>query len=207
MSKSYIAIPGKDEFEHQFGGHEWDMERCTLCKGDIHQLITLDLQDPRLAAFRNPEAGMVPMVSCLNCSASWWRQGYHIKNNLIQWEYQDIEEAEVMAEMDMIPTPLPVVSLKLEEYDDSDVEQFWKDFGTKFICKVGGDPIWAQDPVELTCPTCGKSMEFVAMIGGEQEEAEGKLIGKVRFGLGTCVYYYAVCPECGAITVDCQERA
>lgn len=204
--KSYMLVPGEDAYEHQFGGNEWDMEACCVCKGDIHQIMTLDLEDDRLAAFRNPTAGMIPMVSCLNCSASWWRQGYIISNNQIKWDYQDIEESEVMTEEDRIVTPLPVRKMKLEPYDDSDTEQFWNDFGTKFLCKVGGDPIWAQEEVELRCPECGKPMKFVAMIAGEKEEAAEHLIPDIRFGLGTCVYYYAICPECGEITVDCQER-
>ena len=24
--KAYIAVPGKDQYEHQFGGDEWDMD-------------------------------------------------------------------------------------------------------------------------------------------------------------------------------------
>ena len=101
---------------------------------------------------------------------------------------------------------MPVIPVKLEEYNDSDIEQFWKDFGTKFLCKVGGNPIWAQEEVELKCPECGKPMKFVAMICGEKEEGTAHLMGEVPFGLGTCVYYYAVCTECGEITVDCQEK-
>ena len=204
--KAYIAVPGKDQYEHQFGGDEWDMDACNICKGDIHQIITLDLEDPRLEDFRNPTAGRIPMVSCLNCSASWWRQGYVISNNRIEWDYQDVEEADVMTEEDRIPTPLPVIPVQLAEYNDSNTEQFWKDFGTKFLCKVGGNPIWAQEEVELKCPECGKPMKFVAMICGEKEEGTAHLMGEVPFGLGTCVYYYAVCTECGEITVDCQEK-
>lgn len=204
--KSYVLVPGKDEYEHQFGGAEWDMDACGICKGDIHQIATLDLEDPRLEMFRNPTAGRIPMISCLNCSASWWRQGYVISNNRIEWDYQDVEEAEVMTEEDYIVTPLPVVDMKLEEYDDSDVDRFWEEFGSKFLCKVGGDPIWAGEEVELKCPNCGKEMEFVAMIGGEYPGKAKSVLPQVSFGIGTNVYYYAICPECGEITVDCQER-
>lgn len=204
--KSYIVVPGKDGYEHQFGGGEWDIDACNLCRSDIHQIFTLDLEDPRLEMFCNPTAGRIPMVSCLNCSSSWWRQGYVISNNRIEWDYQDVEESEVMTEEDMIPSPLPLIDVKLEEYDDSNVEKFWEEFGTKFLCKVGGNPIWAQEEVELVCPECGKPMKFVAMIRGEQEGCKEHLMGNVRFGLGTCVYYFAICTECGEITVDCQER-
>jgi hypothetical protein len=204
--KSYILVPGKDEYEHLFGGNEWDMESCAICKGDVHQIVTLDLQDPRLAPFRNPMAGMTPMVSCLNCSASWWTQAYIIKNNQIQWAYQDVEERDFMVEEDWVEAPLPVVPMKLEEYDDSNEEKFWEEFGEKFICKVGGEPIWAEDPVDLKCPNCNRQMQFVGMIGGEKPENHKRIIPNVSFKLGTNVYYYAVCPECGEITVDCQER-
>lgn len=206
QTKSYILVPGKDKFEHQFGGNEWDMEACAFCKGDIHQIITLDLQDERLAEYRNPASGMFPMVSCLNCSASWWSQGYQIKVNQIQWDYQDLEEREFMAEEDWVKTPLPSLPMKLEEYDDSDEEAFWEAFGNEFICKVGGKPIWADKPVDLKCPTCDHQMKFVAMIRGEKPGIKKRIIPGVPFGLGTNVYYFSVCPECGEITVDCQEK-
>ena len=47
--------------------------------------------------------------------------------------------------------------------------------GRDYICRIVGAPLYIEDSIEATCPCCSKSMNYVAMLTGEDYGNEGDL--------------------------------
>lgn len=54
-------IRGKQQYGHFFGGETWELPLCCNCKENFHQIITLDLEDPRLNEIAAPKERTFPL--------------------------------------------------------------------------------------------------------------------------------------------------
>ncbi|RAS98699.1 hypothetical protein A6E25_21745 [Bacillus cereus] len=59
--------------------------------------------------------------------------------------------------------------------------------------------------IEATCPCCSKSMNYVAMLTGEDYGNEGGLTGGITFQIGESFLYFYLCKECLIIQTSMQS--
>lgn len=212
-SIGYRIVKGADNFNHYFGDLKWNIPLCKLCNEPLHQVLTLDLNDPRLRELRVDNLNELPLVSCLNCSTSWDTQLYKLNNDnkSIEILFQNDIENYINADDDKIPSPLPRTNMKLEEFLKEDIpvdeDSYYNAFdylGSEYIGRVVGAPLYTQNPVNRECPNCKTEMLYVATIASADYDFEGTLVDNVDFFLGEMMLYFLFCKECMCIKVECQ---
>ena len=67
----YKVLKGKGDFDHKFGGNDWNIPLCKNCNTPYHQILSLDLRDPKLKSIMGICDKELPLISCLNCSSGW----------------------------------------------------------------------------------------------------------------------------------------
>jgi hypothetical protein len=211
--KGYRVVEGADKYNHKFGGDNWKVPVCKLCNEPMHQIFTFDLEDPRLSDIKIEALKEIPLISCLNCSTSWDIQIFKLnpQNKSIEIIRQDNTENWVSDDENKIPSPLPNIKMLLEEMKQDDIptdivkyEEAIELLGSEYLCRILGDPLYAQDPLDRECPICKKEMHYVATVSGEAYFNSFNLIKEVDFTIGEMWLYFMLCKDCLTIKTECQ---
>lgn len=204
--KGYRVIEGNDKYNHSFGGQDCDIPVCKLCGKNMHQIFCFDLKDDRLAELKVEGLNILPLVSCLNCAMVWEPQYFQLGNEgkSIQVFNQDNAENWIQDEENKLPVPLPKTNVKLIEMMDEDIptdeenyDTAYDLFGTEYLCRFLGAPLYDEVPEDLECRICSKEMKYLATI--TQDNGERDLISVVDFQLGEMNIYYYLCKDCSII--------
>lgn len=202
--KGYRVIEGKDLYNHYFGDQDCHLPVCKLCGEKMHQIICFDLNDERLAELKSGELNILPLVSCLNCAMVWEPQYFQLSNGgkTVQIIRQENTEEWVMEEEDKLPVSLPKTTVKLINIP-TDEDSYWEAFdlfGSEYVCRLLGAPLYEDLPEDFACPTCSKEMKYVAII--TQDIKERKLISVVDFQFGEMNIYFYLCKDCSIIKTE-----
>ncbi|MDM5462926.1 hypothetical protein [Bacillus cereus] len=210
--KGYRVIEGKDSYNHYFGGQDCDLPLCKLCNEKMHQIFSLDLKDDRLVELKNDEMNVLLFVSCLNCSMVWEPQYFQLSNGgkTVQIIKQDNTEDWVMEDEYKLPVHLPKTNVKLTNMKNEDIptdeDSYWEAFdlfGSEYVCRLLGAPLYEDLPEDLACPSCSEAMMYVATITQDLEKRE--LISVVDFQFGEMNIYYYLCKECSVMKTEIQS--
>ncbi|MCY8632278.1 hypothetical protein P9D84_06490 [Bacillus vallismortis] len=201
-----------DYHNHHFGGEDWDMPECKICKKKMHQIILLDLNDERLSPLRGKDRESIPLFSCLNCSLLWEDQFFELdfKNKKASIYKQKQYEFEKADDEDIILSPLPEVPIYLEKFDRKDYptteqmyDDIFEDLGTSYLGRVLGKPVLAQNKLNNSCDKCKQDMFFVSLITGENEIKELERYD-LDFYFGDIILYFSICLTCNILKVEPQ---
>jgi len=209
--QGYRVIEGNDLYNHYFGGQDCDLPVCKLCGNKMHQIFCFEMKDERLTELKADELTILPLVSCLNCAMVWEPQYFKLSNEGKKVEIisQDNTEDWIQEDEDKLPVPLPRTNVTLINMKDEDIptdeESYWTAFdlfGSEYLCRLLGAPLYDDVPDHLGCPTCSKEMKYIAAI--TQDLGERKLISVVDFQLGEMNIYYHLCKDCLVIKTQIQ---
>ncbi|QWH18129.1 hypothetical protein EXW62_13960 [Bacillus mycoides] len=203
--KGYRVMEGKDSYNHYFGGQDCELPLCKLCGEKMHQIFCFDLKDEKLAELKNDELIVLPFISCLNCAMVWEPQYFQLSNGgkTVQIIKQDNTEEWIMEAEYKLPVNLPKTNVKLTNMKNED--SYWEAFdlfGSEYVCRLLGAPLYDDVPEDLGCPTCSKEMKYVATITQDLEERE--LISVVDFLFGEMNIYYYLCKDCSVMKTEIQ---
>ncbi|HDR7635581.1 MULTISPECIES: hypothetical protein [Bacillus] len=209
--KGYRVMEGKDSYNHYFGGQDCEVPLCKLCGEKMHQIFCFDLKDEKLAELKNAELIVLPFISCLNCAMVWEPQYFQLSNGgkAVQIIKQDNTEEWIMEAEYKLPVNLPKTNVKLTNMKNEDIptdeDSYWEAFdlfGSEYICRLLGAPLYDEVPEDLGCPACSKEMKYVATITQDLEERE--LISVVDFQFGEMNIYYYLCKDCSVMKTEIQ---
>lgn len=201
--KGYRVIEGNDVYNHYFGGQDCDLPVCKLCGEKMHLIFCFDLKDERLSEIKTEKLNTLPLVSCLNCSMMWETQYFQLRNGgkSIQVISQENTEEWIQDEEDRLPVPLPNTNVKLIEMKAEDIpinednyDTAFDLFGSEYLCRLLGAPLYNEAPEELECPICNQEMKYIAT--ATQDLGERELISVVDFQLGEMNIYFHLCKDC-----------
>lgn len=210
--KGYRVIEGRGSYNHYFGGQDCNLPVCKLCGEKMHQILCFDLKDGRLAELKSNELNILPFVSCLNCAMVWEPQYFQLSDGgkTVQIIKQQNTEEWIMEEEDKLPVSLPKTTVKLINMKNEDIptdeDSYWEAFdlfGSEYVCRLLGVPLYDDLPKDLACPTCAKEMKYVATI--TQDIEERGLISVVNFQFGEMNIYYYLCIDCSIIKTEIQN--
>ncbi|EEM95706.1 hypothetical protein [Bacillus thuringiensis] len=210
--KGYRVIEGRGSYNHYFGGQDCNLPVCKLCGEKMHQILCFDLKDGRLAELKSNELNILPFVSCLNCAMVWEPQYFELSDGgkTVQIIQQQNIEEWVMEEEYKLPVSLPKTPVKLINMKNDDIptdeDSYWEAFdlfGSEYVCRLLGAPLYDNLPKDLACPTCAKEMKYVATI--TQDIEERGLISVVDFQFGEMNIYYYLCIDCSIIKTEIQN--
>lgn len=115
-----------------------------------------------------------------------------------------------MEEEYKLPVLLPKTTVKLINMKNEDIptdeDSYWEAFnlfGSEYVCRLLGVPLYDDLPKDLACPTCAKEMKYVATI--TQDIEERGLISVVDFQFGEMNIYYYLCIDCLIIKTEIQN--
>ncbi|EKS7865696.1 MULTISPECIES: hypothetical protein [Bacillus] len=210
--KGYRVIEGRGSYNHYFGGQDCNLPVCKLCGEKMHQILCFDLKDGRLAELKSNELNILPFVSCLNCAMVWEPQYFQLSDGgkTVQIIQQQNTEEWIMEEEYKLPVSLPKTTVKLINMKNEDIpideDSYWEAFdlfGSEYVCRLLGVPLYDDLPKDLACPTCAKEMKYVATI--TQDIEERGLISVVDFQFGEMNIYYYLCIDCLIIKTEIQN--
>ena len=210
--KGYRVIEGRGSYNHYFGGQDCNLPVCKLCGEKMHQILCFDLKDGRLAELKSNELNILPFVSCLNCAMVWEPQYFQLSDGgkTVQIIQQQNIEEWIMEEEYKLPVLLPKTTVKLINMKNEDIpideDSYWEAFdlfGSEYVCRLLGVPLYDDLPKDLACPTCAKEMKYVATI--TQDIEERGLISVVNFQFGEMNIYYYLCIDCLIIKTEIQN--
>ncbi|EDZ50311.1 hypothetical protein ABE55_02025 [Bacillus thuringiensis] len=210
--KGYRVIEGRGSYNHYFGGQDCNLPVCKLCGEKMHQILCFDLKDGRLAELKSNELNILPFVSCLNCAMVWEPQYFQLSDGgkTVQIIQQQNIEEWIMEEEYKLPVSLPKTTVKLINMKNEDIpideDSYWEAFdlfGSEYVCRLLGVPLYDDLPKDLACPTCAKEMKYVATI--TQDIEERGLISVVNFQFGEMNIYYYLCIDCLIIKTEIQN--
>ncbi|WP_142318754.1 hypothetical protein [Bacillus cereus] len=210
--KGYRVIEGRGSYNHYFGGQDCNLPVCKLCGEKMHQILCFDLKDGRLAELKSNVLNILPFVSCLNCAMVWEPQYFQLSDGgkTVQIIQQQNIEEWIMEEEYKLPVSLPKTTVKLINMKNEDIpideDSYWEAFdlfGSEYVCRLLGVPLYDDLPKDLACPTCAKEMKYVATI--TQDIEERGLISVVNFQFGEMNIYYYLCIDCSIIKTEIQN--
>lgn len=141
----------------------------------------------------------------------WEPQYFQLSNGgkSIRVFSQENTEEWIQDEEDKLPVPLPKTNVKLIELKFEDIPTNEKNydtafdlFGSEYLCRFLGAPLYDEVPEDLECPICTKEMKYLATI--TQDTGERDLISVVDFQLGEMNIYYYLCKDCSIIKTEIQ---
>lgn len=210
-TKGYRVVEENDTFAHYFGGQDWHLPTCKLCKEKMHQLFVFDLTDERLHELKNNYTNELPLVSCLNCAMLWEPQVFqlHSEQKTVKVIKQENTIEWVQEDEDKLPVPLPSTRMKLIDLQEEDIstdEESHDDafnlFGTEYVCRILGAPLLEEETACKVCPMCAKEMKYVATI--TSDVTSGELVSVVDFFLGEMNLYFYLCKDCLTMRTEIQ---
>jgi len=209
--KGYRVVEGKESYNHYFGGEECNLPFCKLCGENMHQILCFDLKDETTAELKSSELDILPLVSCLNCALVWEPQYFQLSDGgkTVQIIRQGNIEEWVMEEEDKLPVSLPKTTVKLINMKNEDIptdeDSYWEAFdlfGSEYVCRLLGAPLYNDLPEDLACPSCSKEMKYVATIS--QDIRKRELISAVDFQFGEMHVYFYLCKDCSVMKTEIQ---
>ncbi|MGH1296773.1 hypothetical protein [Bacillus pretiosus] len=210
--KGYRIVEGKDSYNHYFGGEDCNLPFCKLCGENMYQILCFDLKDERIAELKSSELDILPLVSCLNCAMVWEPQYFQLSDGgkTVRIIQQQNTEEWIMEEEYKLPVSLPKTTVKLINMKNDDLpideDSYWEAFdlfGSEYICRLLGAPLYDDLPENLACPICSKEMKYVATI--TQDIEERGLISVVDFQFGEMNNYFYLCKDCSIIKTEIQS--
>lgn len=127
----------------------------------------------------------------------------------IQLISQENTDDWIQDEEDKLPVPLPRTNVKLIEMKVEDIptneenyDAAFDLFGSEYLCRLMGAPLYDEVPEDLDCPFCNKEMMYIATI--TQDLGEQELISVVDFQLGEINIYYYLCKDCSVLKTQTQ---
>jgi len=198
-----IAEPGKGPFRHCFGGGSWQaIDENPVCGGPS-LLMTLSLDDQRLASLKAAGLDELPLCSYVNTEIVWGKQIFEVQPKLRRVVMmQRRKMVRLVEEKYLLPTRLDEVPLALrpmrEDEYPTNLENWSKvrsnQHGGPAFIRVLGAPVFGDDVYSFPC-ACDRPMEFVASIGWEHLRT-GRLMNGKAFFLGEGGLYFFFCPDC-----------
>lgn len=210
--KGYRVVEGREPYNHYFGGEVCNLPFCKLCGENMHQILCFDLKDERIAELKSSELYILPLVSCLNCAMVWEPQYFQLSDGgkTVRIIQQQNTEEWIMEEEYKLPVSLPKTTVKLINMKNDDIpideDSYWEAFdlfGSEYVCRLLGAPLYDDLPENLACPTCSKEMKYVATIAQDIEER--KRISVVEFQFGEMHIYFYLCKDCSVIKTEIQS--
>jgi hypothetical protein len=212
--EGYRVIKGNDKHHHSFGGDSWKTPICPNCGTNLHLIFNFDLNDNRLEKLSNGQLDRIPLISCLNCSSYWSTQVFKIEpqTGTITIIKQTDEENWISEEEDHLPYPLPFSNLKLVELHETDApskeedtDKAFEDFGSEYVCRILGEPLFATESIQNKCYLCNEDMEYVATICSEDYDSEGLVHEGFTFNFGESFIYFYFCKSCTILQTEMQS--
>ena len=210
----WIVEDGGDAYRHRFGGESWrTASALSLCPRPT-LLLTLDLNDPRLAPLKAPGLEELPLCYSIDCDLLLRRQTFRLQpaTRTVTLIKLDADSPEPFDDDDALPNPLPEKRVRLramvrEDYP-TDEDSYWSacdEFvgGEKFI-RVLGPPLWLQDVEHVPCD-CGSPMEYVCSFGYEGDGDPGGFVPDGPFFIGEAALYFFLCRACLKTAVTSQS--
>ena len=184
------------------------------CLTPMHLIFCFDLTDPRLYVHRKATLNSLPLVTCLNCSGYWKPQIFQLDPvaKAITVIKQTDSDHWIMEDDDKLPFPLPLNSVKLIPLlkidillDDTGNDEPFTLFGSEYICRLLGPPVFATDKIQKQCSSCGKQMQYIATIGSEDYNSEGLIHDGFSFHIGESFIYFYLCTDCLRLESETQS--
>ncbi|SDP14332.1 hypothetical protein [Selenomonas ruminantium] len=110
----------------------------------------------------------------------------------IQLLEADTSEAWQQDKVDKFSYPFLAFRVKLERLNDFNEEEFIECMGREYFCRLGGDPVFLSDPIEMRCPKCGRNMQYVGELTDNNFDNSALLNG-LDFYFGDMFLYYYYC--------------
>ena len=209
-----MAVLGSGAFPHRFGGTSWRVVEPAGATPRPTLILPVDLRDPAvqelLPVAERPYADHeLPVASRSEILVD--RQGY---------EYDPVTRAVVFTGRPWtpdgepeLPAEIPERPISLRPVGPQDLRRGSDDLFDAFLggpawLRVGGEPLWLEDPEAVTC-TCSVSMLPLVWIGHEslrawRESATARFLDDRPFFLGELALYFFVCLRCRRVTVVTQ---
>ncbi|ARU63593.1 rRNA methylase [Tumebacillus avium] len=213
--QGYRVVKGTDNYGHSFGGTSWDTPVCPNCNINMHLIFTFDLSDPRFQQFHHHSSlDSIPLLSCLNCSSYWSRQVFELAptSRSVSIVKQFDEEKWICEEEDRLPSPLPFSNMMLVELEEndlvlkgSDTDHAFDAFGSEYVCRVLGEPLFAVDPIQKKCDGCNQEMEYLATVCSEDYDSVGLVKEDFSFQIGESYIYFHFCKICNVLETETQS--
>jgi hypothetical protein len=210
----WIAVLGEGGYQHRFGGVGWTATGpLDGAYGPPVLVLTLDLNDPRLAQMKLKRRGCreLPLCSYINGLVDPVQRYTvdHAKRKAVFIEAKpSLGTLEPLA---ICPNPLPTRSLDLRPMRKAELPTseaaYWKASGT--LCggdgwlRVGGAPLWLYDPEEHTSRR-GKPMKYVAAVGYDGSRDSPFLDEPGPLMFGEMALYFFVSDDLGEVVVSSQ---
>lgn len=162
-------LPLEGATAHRFGGEQ--AGECRLCGGGLHHLITLDPIPPRLAIYGLSRLTLATCLSCIGTHEHAYTLYYQhdAEGQPCHTGYAgDFIDPGYLAEP-LLETPVFLA--------EAGSRWRWQDVigatGAENWHRVGGHPVWIQNPRYPDCPHCGGTMRFLLQIGSYVLSADG----------------------------------
>lgn len=167
-------------------------KQCKWCKRKLTNLLELDFSDSRLSEFKLG-VGKIEITTCDACAcysegifmdidsdgnSSWSQYNLtpeYLPDNQESWEY------------------MPQNCLSLAD-NDRPADYAANEFLPTSFSQIGGLPTWIQDSAYPSCPSCQKTMTFIAQISNEDID---------EYGEG--IYYNYICTDCMITGTNYQQ--
>lgn len=197
-----IATLGCSEYNHRFGGTSWRIESEPSLIDQPTLLITLDMNDPLISDIRQAAIREVALCSYINSDAWVGRQTYSFdaNNRIIRDIDIECQPRLAMPASVVLPNPLLEQPLRLRPMSNDEVPvdepSYWSACdtfvgGTSFL-RIGGPPLWLQDPLDPTC-VCGSACDYIAAVGYESSKCQSGLVPGRPFFFGEGGLYFFLC--------------
>jgi hypothetical protein len=209
--RGHIAQLGRGSFKHSFGGECWKATGPLDQLGTPTLLVCLDLQDPQLDPAVFPEKmDQLPLFSYINVDGMIGPQKYSIRAAAKVAVFEvDEGQLQLLPEESRLPSPLPEMDLILRPMEDREIPRdeasYWEAIdtflgGDSFL-RIGGPPVWPQEPHTPTC-RCGASCLYIASIGYERyDDPKGYTVESRPFFIGEVAHFFFWCSKCQCISV------
>lgn len=163
---------------------------CPWCAGSLWVALDVDTADPKVAdaLAHTGWQGRLRIVTCHLCSAYGTAYCEVTQDGGATWSAHN-ERPEYLPEG--IFGELPQVRCTPGERRPTPHHaSAWEGEGST----LGGSPDWIQDPDYLTCPKCGKSMDYVGLVNGAD-----------LYEYGEGAHYLHLHAPCGMAAVNYQQ--
>ncbi|PLR77515.1 rRNA methylase [Bacillus sp. V3-13] len=206
-------MQGSDKHKHTFGGSTWNTPVCPNCNTRLHQIFEFDLRDDRLLELKSKTLGKLPLISCLNCSSYWEPQEFRIDpiDKSLSIIKQLDEQHWIAEEQDRLEFPLPFSEMKLVDLksidcpSDEDSDAAFAVFGTEYVCRILGSPLYSTQTIVKTCSHCNRKMEYIATICSEDYDSQGLVHEGFSFNFGESFIYFYLCKSCNILATEMQS--
>lgn len=192
-------------YDHKFGGNDWETPVCQNCYEHYHQILSLDLRDPKLCSIIGEQDMQFPLISCLNCSSNWGEQIFRIdfRNKQVIRIGDDDTFHWVEDEELKLVYPLPEFKVSLDVLSNEEAENIINDFGSKYFITVLGTPayLYSDDYYNTHCPVCGGEMKYTAAVCSDFVN----ILKEFDFKFGEQWLLYFFCRHCNIMKVIGQS--